>query len=156
MGPDPTRRRIALFGNFGTGNLGNEATLQAMVYNLRKHLPNAEITCICPRPENAASEYNISAVPIRAPFPIWTPSSLSSKDNEPVRGSNGSVSGTAMEPHRRVKAFARLRRALRTCAYPLLEGYRWFKGIGRLKEANVLVMTGTGMLGDYAIEPLGL
>ena len=36
---DATRQRIALFGIFGTGNLGNEATLQAMVYNLREHLP---------------------------------------------------------------------------------------------------------------------
>ena len=54
MRPDATRQRIALFGNFGTGNLGNEATLQAMLYNLRSHLPNAEISCICPGPENTA------------------------------------------------------------------------------------------------------
>src|SRR5215831_1249885 len=109
MRPDPTPRRIALFGNFGTGNLGNEATLHAMVYNLRRHLPNAEIGCICPGPENTASEYNISAVPIRAPFPIWKLSSASSKDDEQTGGSNGSVSGTAMEPHRWFKAFAGLR-----------------------------------------------
>ena len=73
MRPDATRQRIALFGNFGTGNLGNEATLQAMVCNLRVHMPNAEISCICPRPEDTALQYNISAVPIRAPFPIWKP-----------------------------------------------------------------------------------
>ena len=75
MKADQTLRRIALFGVFGTGNLGNEATLQAMVCNLRRHRPNVEITCICPEPENAASDYKISAVPIRAPFPspeaVW-------------------------------------------------------------------------------------
>src|SRR5271170_930372 len=150
MNLDPTRLRIALFGNFGIGNLGNEATLQAMVYNLRKHLPNAEISCICSGPENTASEYNISATPIRPPFPIWERSTESSKDDEPAGGSNGSGSGaSAMEPHR---WFARLWALLRGFAYPLLETYRWFKGIARLKGSNLLVMTGTGMLGDYALH----
>jgi polysaccharide pyruvyl transferase WcaK-like protein len=157
MRPNPTRHRIALFGNFGTGNLGNEATLQAMIYNLRRYLPNAEISCICPRPENTASEYNISAFPIRAPFPIWKLSSVSNKDNGLAGRSNRTVSGTAVEPDRRFKKFvARLRASLRICAYPLIEAYRWFKGIARLKESDLLIMTGTGMLGDYAIEPLGL
>jgi polysaccharide pyruvyl transferase WcaK-like protein len=157
MRPDPTRRRIALFGNFGTGNLGNEATLQAMLYNLRRHLPNADITCICPGPENTTSEYNISAVPIRAPFPIWQLSSVSSKVNEPIGALNGSTSGTAVGSHRRFnKAFARLRAPLRTCGYPLIEAYRWFKGIATLKGSDFLIMTGTGMLGNYGIEPLGL
>jgi|SRR5208337_4121443 len=100
MKPDPKRQRIALFGNFGTGNLGNEATLQAMLYNLRRYLPNAELSCICMRPENTASEHNISAVPIRARIPIWKKSSESSNEAEP-----------AVEPNRWPKALAKLRRA---------------------------------------------
>jgi len=155
MRPDATRQRIALFGNFGGGNLGNEATLQAMVYNLRRHMPNAEISCICLRPENTALQYNISAVPIRAPFPIWK-LGVSSKDDESQGSSRRSVSGTAVEPHRWSKAFAKLGRPLRICAYPLFETYRWFKGFARLKGSDVLVMTGTGMLGGYAIGPLDL
>ena len=92
------RQRIALFGNFGTGNLGNEATLQAMVYNLRKYLPNAEISCICPGPESTASQYNISAVPIRAPFPIRRVFSGSNSDSGGVKRKhlwsyNGATSG---------------------------------------------------------------
>jgi polysaccharide pyruvyl transferase WcaK-like protein len=162
MRADLALRRIALFGNFGTGNLGNEATLQAMVYNLRRRLPNVEITCICPGPENTASEYNISAVPIRASFPIWK-LSVSSKDDKPAVAS-GSVSGTTLEAqsgteleaHRWFKAFARLRRLLRICTYPLVETYRCFKAISTLKESDMVVMTGTGMLGDYGITPLGL
>jgi len=115
MRPDATRQRIALFGNFGGGNLGNEATLQAMVYNLRRHMPNAEISCICPGPENTASQYNISAVPIRV--------GVSNNDNEPRGGSGGSISGTATEPHRLIRAFAKSR-ALRICAYPFVDAYR--------------------------------
>ena len=152
MRPDPTRQRIALFGRFGAGNLGNEATLQAMVYNLRRHLPNAEISCICSGPENTGLEYNIPTAPIRAPFPLWKRPSGASKGDEPAGGSKGIASGTAMEPHRWFKAFARLRTPLRICTYPFLEAYQWFKGIATLKESNLLVMTGTGMLGDYSLH----
>jgi polysaccharide pyruvyl transferase WcaK-like protein len=155
MRPDPTRQRIALFGNFGSGNLGNEATLQAMLYNLRRHLPNAEIKCICPEPENTALQYNISAVPIRAPFPIWKLVGVSNNDDEPGGGSSGTISATATEPHRRIRAFGKLR-ALRMCAYPFVDAYRWFKGIASLRNRNALIMTGTGMLSDFSASPFGL
>jgi polysaccharide pyruvyl transferase WcaK-like protein len=151
MKADPTRPRIALFGNFGTGNLGNEATLQAMVVNLRGYLPNVEISCVCPEPEIAASDYNISGIPIRASFPIWKLSSAPKTDEKP-RASEGSPSDAAAQPRRRPN----FRALARTCAYPLLEAYRWVKGITSLKGADLLIMTGTGMLGDYAIKPLGL
>src|SRR5208283_5253625 len=36
------------------------------------------------------------------------------------------------------------------------ELFRWFKAIATLKDVNMLVMTGTGMLGDFGIAPLGL
>jgi len=37
-----------------------------------------------------------------------------------------------------------------------MELFRWIKAIARLKNADMLVMTGTGMLGDFGISPLGL
>lgn len=56
--------RIAMFGNFGEGNLGNESTLQAVLYNLRHYLPDAEVTCICTDPWATMRTYNIDALPI--------------------------------------------------------------------------------------------
>jgi polysaccharide pyruvyl transferase WcaK-like protein len=133
---DATRPRIALFGNFGTGNLGNEATLQAMVLNVRKYLPNAEISCICPKPENTAKQYDIFAVPIRAPFPIW-------RSDRERKVADGSIS----------KVLDRSRRVL---VYPFVDAYRWFKGFTALKDYDLLIMTGTGMVGDFAIGPFDL
>jgi polysaccharide pyruvyl transferase WcaK-like protein len=156
MRPNTTPQRITLFGNFGAGNLGNEATLQAMVHNLRRHLPDAEISCICPGPQNTASTYNISAFPIRAPSLILKLLDVSNNDDEPAKGSSGNATGTATEPRRRIKSFARLRALLRCCAYPFVEAYRWLEGFARLRQSNMLVMTGTGMLGDYAIGPFDL
>jgi polysaccharide pyruvyl transferase WcaK-like protein len=151
-----TRQKVALFGNFGTGNLGNEATLQAMIFNLRGHLPSAEICCICPNPESTASQYSINAFPIRAPFAGGRLLGMSLKGPKPSRGSNSSALGMGEEPNRTFKAFARFSARLRFCAYPLFEVYRWSRGIGQLRDSDLLVMTGTGMLGDYAITPFGL
>ena len=65
MGTDPNRPKIAIFGIFGAGNLGNECTLQAMLYNLRRYLPAATFSCVCAGPVEIASAHHISAFPIR-------------------------------------------------------------------------------------------
>jgi polysaccharide pyruvyl transferase WcaK-like protein len=149
---DPTGQRIALFGHFGAGNLGNEATLRAMMYNLRKHVPSAEISCVCSGPENTASEYNISAAPIRASFPNWSRFGVSHKEDKPARNSNRTVFGIAPEAWQPLKVLAKLRTPLRICAYPLREAYRWVRAIAALRESSALVMTGTGMLGDPSLH----
>jgi polysaccharide pyruvyl transferase WcaK-like protein len=157
MGTDAKRRKIALFGNFGTGNLGNECTLQAMLYNLRRCIPNAEISCICPRPEDTALRYSISAFPIRAPFPIRELFKMRPrKDNGAKERSKRTLVGIPIELQGRFKAITRLKALFRAIAYPLLAPYRWFKAITVLSDSEMLVMTGTGMLGDFGIRPLGL
>lgn len=56
--------RVALFGGFGTGNLGNDATLAAMLANLRPRLPAADFYCVCPDPPAVRERYSLPAVPI--------------------------------------------------------------------------------------------
>jgi polysaccharide pyruvyl transferase WcaK-like protein len=125
MGTDPRRRKIAIFGIFGAGNLGNECTLRAMLYNLGRYLPNAEICCVCAGTDETASTFHISAFPIR----------------------EGRLPRTN-------KALVRILGKI-FIGIPL-ELYRWFKVISRLKGNDMLVMTGTGMLSDIGITPLGL
>ena len=122
---DSTRQRICLFGAFGVGNLGNECTLQALLYNLRKYKPNAEISCVCSGPKEVASNYHISTFPIRdSPLP-------------PVKN----------------RALRLLRRIF--VGIPV-EVHRWSRAFRTLKGVDMLVMTGTGMLGDVGIPPFGL
>jgi polysaccharide pyruvyl transferase WcaK-like protein len=59
--PRPTK--ISLFGHFGSANLGNEATLVAMVSCLRATFPDCELSCICTGPENVVAAYSINGVP---------------------------------------------------------------------------------------------
>src|SRR5216684_4956249 len=52
---------ITFFGNFGTGNLGNECTLRAIVQNTRKHLPTAVVNCVCTGPKETTETHGIPA-----------------------------------------------------------------------------------------------
>lgn len=56
--------KIALFGVFANGNLGNDATLEAMLANLAIWAPAAEVCCICPDPAAVQRRYGIAAIPI--------------------------------------------------------------------------------------------
>ncbi|HEY6945954.1 MAG TPA: polysaccharide pyruvyl transferase family protein [Candidatus Acidoferrum sp.] len=124
-GTKPTRHKIALFGAFGVGNLGNECTLQALLYNIRRYVPHAEISCICPGPEETRSAYKI-------PSSLIKEMPLSPIKNRTLRLLRRIFVGVPMEL------------------------FRWCKVIARLKDVDLLVMAGTGMLGDFGIAPLGL
>lgn len=64
-----TPRRIALFGLFGCGNLGNEGSLEAMVGFLRRERPGAELFCICQEPEVVREAFGLETLPIRGNGP---------------------------------------------------------------------------------------
>jgi polysaccharide pyruvyl transferase WcaK-like protein len=119
------RLTIALFGAFGVGNLGNECTLQALLHNIRRCVPNAEIRCICPGPDQVRTAYGIPATPVEE-IPL------------------SHIANRALRILRKI--FVRIP----------LELFRWTKAIATLKDVDMLVMTGTGMLGDFGISPLGL
>src|SRR2546427_6806096 len=53
-----TRKHISIFGNFGTQNLGNEYTLQAMIQSIRRYLPDATVSCICSNPDDTSARYD--------------------------------------------------------------------------------------------------
>lgn len=63
-------KHFALFGNFGTGNLGNEASLNAMIDFLRRERPEAQLTCICYGVKKAQEEHNVATIPIKPPLPL--------------------------------------------------------------------------------------
>lgn len=61
--------KIGLLGNFGSGNLGNDGSLEAMLNFLRNTKPDAELVCICEFPTKVRKQLNVLAIPTRrAPF----------------------------------------------------------------------------------------
>jgi polysaccharide pyruvyl transferase WcaK-like protein len=122
---------ISFFGNFGTQNLGNEYTLQAIIHNAHKYLPDAKMNCICTDPEDASARHNIPA------------SLISYRYDKGYRS--------------KVRRGALITRWLRRFLLRLpLEFIQWLKAFRTLKGTSMLVMTGTGMLGDFGIGPFDL
>jgi polysaccharide pyruvyl transferase WcaK-like protein len=116
------QKRVALFGYFGSSNLGNEATLQAMLYNLRRFWPDAEVTCICTNPSRAAAIHHVNAVPLAATHvPSWRAQSA------PAR---------------------LLRKICRVGVGLAWEPYSWLKGLATLRHTEMLIIPGTGLLTD--------
>jgi polysaccharide pyruvyl transferase WcaK-like protein len=111
--------RIAFFGHFGSGNFGNESTLQAMLWHLRRLAPDAEFNCICTDPELVEADYNITAVCSRR---------------------------TIAKPHALHNPLAKLARKL-FVGIPS-EFYRWLISLNTLRRTDALVVPGTGLLTD--------
>jgi polysaccharide pyruvyl transferase WcaK-like protein len=120
------RKKISFFGNFGQGNLGNESTLQAILYYLRQHLPDAEVNCICTGADDTATIHKIAAFPMKDVF--VKPGPLS---NHP------------------------LVRPLRRISIGLAgELYRWLKAFKTLHGTDMLIVPGTQFLSDNLCGPL--
>lgn len=62
-----TVKRIGLFGNFGAGNTGNEASLEAMLLFVRQNYPEADLVCICSEPKIIEAQFKIRSLPIFTP-----------------------------------------------------------------------------------------
>jgi polysaccharide pyruvyl transferase WcaK-like protein len=122
-----TKKHITFFGGFGLGNFGNEITFQAILYQLRHRLPNAEFNCICTHPEVTSANYNIKAVPIsRSVINVWRPKN-------------------------------RVATVLRSFFIGIpSELYRWFEALMTLKHSDVFIIPGTGLLTDaYGLTSWG-
>lgn len=59
--------KISLLGQFGSGNSGNDGSLEAMLIYLRKLRPDAEFLCICSNPAVIEARYNIRCMSVGGP-----------------------------------------------------------------------------------------
>src|SRR5262249_43437918 len=130
MGPRPpvvsrlqqrkrTPKKIAFFGHFDSSNFGNESTLQAILYHLRRFHPDAEVVCISTGPEATVATHQIEAIPIAETFAkFWLPEN----------------------------PFLRVVR--RVCIGIPSELYRWAEGLVKLRRIDMLIIPGTGLLTD--------
>lgn len=118
--------QIALFGIFGVGNFGNEASLAAMLTQLRQRCPEAELLCICTHPPAVARKHGIRALGIRTP------------------------ELTVTHPLLR-----RMKRRLAGVAWRLglLHAVRAARALWHTRKVDLLLFPGTGLLDDFATDP---
>ncbi len=66
--PCRERPRIGVFGHVGNNNLGDEAIIAAVIENIRKRIPQADIIGFTINPEDTKARHGIPAFPIRKTF----------------------------------------------------------------------------------------
>jgi polysaccharide pyruvyl transferase WcaK-like protein len=112
-------KKIAFLGHFDSTNFGNESSLQAILYHLRRVQPDAKVTCICTGPKATAATYHIEAIPI------------------------AETSVKSCAPRNPVVRVIR-----KVCIGLPSEAYRWFKCFMTLRRIDMLIIPGTGLLTD--------
>jgi len=67
-------KNIALFGHFDSSNFGNASTLQAILYNLKRFHPDAQVACISTGSEARLTTHQVERIPIAETFvKSWVP-----------------------------------------------------------------------------------
>jgi polysaccharide pyruvyl transferase WcaK-like protein len=56
--------RVGLFGHLGACNIGNDASMEAVLSYLRTNYPDSVIDAMCPGPERVGDRYGIEAIPM--------------------------------------------------------------------------------------------
>jgi polysaccharide pyruvyl transferase WcaK-like protein len=125
------RARVSLYGHFGDGNLGNECTLQAVIEQTVRHLPEAQLLCICTNPEDVRTRHKIKAIP-----------SVALNRNAADRSDKSTRRGILM-------------RILRILRWIPLELAHWIRCLSALSRTDMLIIAGTGIIQDYMCGPLG-
>jgi polysaccharide pyruvyl transferase WcaK-like protein len=59
--------RVALYGEFGTENLGNEGSLKVTINQLRSRLPAVDLVAICVHPDSVIADHAVPAFAMTAP-----------------------------------------------------------------------------------------
>jgi polysaccharide pyruvyl transferase WcaK-like protein len=131
-GPVRTRKKkIAFFGLFGVGNLGNEITLQTILSHARKYFPDAEFKCICSDVTDTSFRHELPAFPISIRFPQKSAKWYMRSTNPVIR---------------------LLRQLLIGIPRELLD---WFRVFHILMGVDTLIFPGTGYLTDAYNNALG-
>jgi len=63
------KRKVGIFGGIGGGNLGNDASMEAVLGYLRNDQPDAVLDIMCSNPEIVTDRYGIAAVGMEWPHP---------------------------------------------------------------------------------------
>jgi polysaccharide pyruvyl transferase WcaK-like protein len=123
----PASRAVVFFGHFGAGNWGNECTLQACLHHVRRVRPNAPLICLSTTPEDTERRYGLPTVGLLD----FKRDLRGSRDNRPPR----------------------MQRLLQLMA---AQPTNLVSMVKTLRQADTVVMTGTGMITDWGEGPLGL
>jgi polysaccharide pyruvyl transferase WcaK-like protein len=161
MSPKAPARRFGVFAHVGNGNLGDEATVAALIQAIRDHRPDAEVWVFSANPPDTEQRHGVRAIPIQRHIARRFRGSSPPADGTHAGGGPGRRSLLA-SVKARLKAVAWLYRAMKrarglarflTTLGPEL-GFL-ARSFGALRRIDRLLIAGGGQLGDYFGGPWG-
>lgn len=54
--------KIVLYGHCGSGNIGNDSSLEAMLYHIKKYQPDVDVICVCNGPREVSRRFGIQTL----------------------------------------------------------------------------------------------
>ena len=136
--------RVALYGPYGWGNLGDAAIQESMLANVRRRRPDARFVGISLNPTNTTAIHGIEALPITR---HWSPPPVDRVPDSPA-----AAPAPEAAPHGagwRDAMPVRLLRALLRPVRPFVEELRFCLGnLRHLQEIDLLVISGGGQISD--------
>lgn len=148
-----TYRKIAVFGHFGRGNLGDEATLATVLRNVRKRTPKADVFALTANPEDTEVRHGVRAFPIRRTIrPTSAGASGPAKHVEIAEVRTGTVQHLKriLKSIPLLGAVLCLLRELPAHAVGVIaEASFLLRSSRRLQGTDLFIVAGGGQLGDY-------
>lgn len=131
--------RVGLLDHMGLGNLGDAATQQAVIQNLRRRHPGAEIVGFSLNPDDTEARHGIRSFPIRRGF-------------RQAGGTEGVKGGVRRLFRRAPGAYRALHRTRRFVERYLLGGFQelafLLRSFRAVRECDRLVISGGGQMNE--------
>jgi polysaccharide pyruvyl transferase WcaK-like protein len=145
--------KIGIMGLWGIGNLGNSATMEALILNLRRRCPTADISGFSPIPDDLEMTYGIPSYPLLNPYkhPFQRARRQDISDTTPGETPSGE---TGIRDLIRGIPFLFpflkwLKKAILLIAAGLGEARFLVESYCHIKEFDLLLVAGGGQLTDY-------
>jgi len=155
----PVLRRIAVLGNYGNLNLGDEATLESVCQFIRERCPGAVVCALSEYPEETRRRHRIEAVPSAADARTGPAPSDPPRPGHVSQGGPGGLRSRLKAGLKRVPGlFAVLRAVVNTFRLlPELGRQLRFsaKSFAFLRGVDLLVVAGGGQLSDHFVGMWG-
>ena len=147
-------RKVAVFAHIGRGNLGDEATMAAIIQNVRLRHAGAEIRAFTLNPADTHARHGVPA------FPIRRLSDPSPATRGPAQATADGAWATLIGAAGRIKQWIKkvpvlgtllrsMRGAVQTIPALVAEPAFLWESSRRLQGVDLFVVAGSGQLQDY-------
>lgn len=158
--------KVGVFGHYGNKNLGDESIIEAMIGNLRNHIPGCDIVCLSIDPHDSSQRHGVDAFPIRYRHDYFHPRQGATADRQSDSTSTPEITTPQAQPgagmKSRLKAIPFLGPVLKSVAggldtLSLLRQEIFFLQTARryLSDIDLLLVTGSNQFLDNFGGPWG-